>query len=236
MMSLPASRYWWWIAPITSGRVNVSRSLLPRSSFECDAKRWPRKSASVSWWRWIMVPIAPSRTRIRSASSASSWCRTSGFIGAPLSLVVHACARGRRRAFGGGGNQDRERVAGLARADADSDVGQAGRGQHPLQLLVVEPEPPIAELGAHPFFLVGAQVEQQHVAAGRRDPRRLRDGAGRIVRVVQCLRQHRDVDRGVADRQLLELAFFPDHVRDATPLRQRPRALEHGGRAIDGDD
>ena len=43
--------------------------------------------------------------------------------------------------------------------------------------------------------LVLAQIEHQHAAAGHRDPRRLGDGARRVVRVVQRLRQQRDVDR-----------------------------------------
>ena len=113
------------------------------------------------------------------------------------------------------GDQHGERIAGLARADADLDV--------------VEPGAPSASAAARrrrsraarspsfardPFFLVRAQVEHQHAAAGRGDaraPRRPR--APGLTRVVQRLRQHRDVHRRVLHRQLLELALLPDDVR-----------------------
>src|SRR4051812_46835891 len=49
-----------------SGRVRLSASLAPRRSCEWLAKRSPRKSCSLSSWRWMTVPIAPSSTRIRS--------------------------------------------------------------------------------------------------------------------------------------------------------------------------
>ena len=40
--------------------------------------------------------------------------------------------------------------------------------QHLLQLVVVEAEAAVAELGAHPFFLVGPQIQHQHTPSGRR--------------------------------------------------------------------
>ena len=55
---------------MTSGRVSTSRSLSPRRSRAWPAKRSPRKSASVRLRRWIIVPIAPSRTRMRSRAAA----------------------------------------------------------------------------------------------------------------------------------------------------------------------
>ena len=87
------------------------------------ANRSPRKSASVSWCRWIIVPIAPSRTRIRFASSASS-CRRGrqAVIGHSWSSC-RSCLRA--VVFGPARDQHRERIAGLARADADLDVGRA---------------------------------------------------------------------------------------------------------------
>jgi hypothetical protein len=48
MMSAPASRYSRWMAPMTSGRVSTSTSLLPLAGRADGPNRSPRKSASVS--------------------------------------------------------------------------------------------------------------------------------------------------------------------------------------------
>src|SRR5581483_808653 len=183
---------------MTSGRVSVSRSLLPRSSRTCDAKRAPRKSASASVCRWIIVPIAPSRTRMREASSESR--------SALGSFAMW---------FGSAGDQHRERIARLARADADLHIREPGADEQLLQFVVVEAEAPIAELAAHPFFVMPPQVEDEHAPAGGGDADRLGDGARRMLRMVQRLREHRHVDGAVADRQLLELALLPDDVGHA---------------------
>ena len=53
---------------------------------------------------------------------------------------------------------------------------------------------------------------------------------------MQRLRQQRDVDRRVPDRQLLELAALPDRRSTRGGAARAPRALEHDVRAIDGDD
>ena len=53
---------------------------------------------------------------------------------------------------------------------------------------------------------------------------------------MQRLRQQRNVDAGVPNRQLLELAAFPDHVRHVPTLCEPPRAPEHDVRSIHGDD
>ena len=58
---------------------------------------------------------------------------------------------------------------------------------------------------------------------------------GGIGGVVKRLREQRDIDAGVAQRELLELAALPDHVAHAPALRQAARALEHDWRPIDGN-
>src|SRR5881397_3928532 len=153
-----------------SGRVSTRTSLLPLSSRPCAARRAPRKSASVKGWRWIIVPMAPSRTRIRFARRSSSCFSTSRFIGHALAtkptnarkqtnllVFVFSCFRVFRGVFRPCRDQYRERIAGLSRADADADVGQARGGQHPLELGVVEPEAAVAELHPDPVFLMRAQ-------------------------------------------------------------------------------
>src|SRR3954453_19388939 len=70
-MSAPARKYSAWMSSIARGWVRISRSLLPRRSRWKSLKRSPRNAASSYCSAWIMVPIAPSRTRIRSRASAS---------------------------------------------------------------------------------------------------------------------------------------------------------------------
>ena len=53
------------------GCVRIRRSLLPRTSRWKSAKRAPRNAASSYCRPWIMVPIAPSSTRMRSRAAAS---------------------------------------------------------------------------------------------------------------------------------------------------------------------
>src|SRR4051794_15509486 len=59
------------MSSIARGWVRISRSLLPRRSRWKSLKRSPRNPASSYCSAWIMVPIAPSSTRIRSRASAS---------------------------------------------------------------------------------------------------------------------------------------------------------------------
>src|SRR5262249_31506057 len=57
---------------IASGLVRLSRSLLPRTSRFQASKRAPRNSSSSSLSAWIIVPMAPSSTRMRSRASSRS--------------------------------------------------------------------------------------------------------------------------------------------------------------------
>ena len=64
-MSAPASRYCSWIFRMASGRESESSSLLPLSRILWSSMPFGWKSASVRPSFWIMVPMAPSRTRMR---------------------------------------------------------------------------------------------------------------------------------------------------------------------------
>src|ERR1700759_4007363 len=70
-MSAPARRYSAWMSSIAFGWVRISRSLLPRKSRWKSLNRSPRNAASSYSSAWIMVPMAPSSTRMRSRASAS---------------------------------------------------------------------------------------------------------------------------------------------------------------------
>ena len=123
------------------------------------------------------------------------------------------------------GNQHRERVADLAGADGDARVAQPGLGQHRLELVVPEAERAIAELDPDPL-LAGAAARS---STSTRPPGTVIRAASATARagfggVVQRLRQQRDVDRRVLDRQLLELAALPDDVRTRRRRAERPRA------------
>ena len=63
-MSAPDSKYLLWMSYTMSGRVRDSRSLLPCRGFSWLASLLFLKSASSSWYCWIVVPMAPSRTTI----------------------------------------------------------------------------------------------------------------------------------------------------------------------------
>src|SRR3984957_4150187 len=69
---------------IASGLVRLSRSLLPRTSRFHASNRAPRNSSSSSLSAWIIVPMAPSSTRMRSRASARSFSS----IGEILTRVV----------------------------------------------------------------------------------------------------------------------------------------------------
>src|SRR5947209_4849615 len=59
------------MSSIACGCVRIKRSLLPRTSRWKSAKRCPRNAASSYCRPWIMVPMAPSSTKMRSRAAAS---------------------------------------------------------------------------------------------------------------------------------------------------------------------
>src|SRR5687767_2036780 len=58
------------MSSIACACVRIRRSLLPRRSRWWSLNRSPRNAASSSCRSWIIVPIAPSSTRMRSRASA----------------------------------------------------------------------------------------------------------------------------------------------------------------------
>src|SRR6476660_1945815 len=59
------------MSSIAFGCVRISRSLLPLTSRRKSANRAPRNAASSYCRPWIMVPMAPSSTRMRLRAAAS---------------------------------------------------------------------------------------------------------------------------------------------------------------------
>src|SRR4029450_5183975 len=78
---------------IAFGCVKISRSLLPRRSRWKSLNRVPRNAASSNWRLWIMVPMAPSSTRMRSRAAASRAVRF-GETGTVIGSGSFLCAIG----------------------------------------------------------------------------------------------------------------------------------------------
>src|SRR5882757_8377446 len=76
-MSAPARKYAAWMSSIACAWVRIRRSLLPLMSRWKSLNRSPRNAASSYCRPWIMVPMAPSSTRMRSRAAASRAVRFS---------------------------------------------------------------------------------------------------------------------------------------------------------------
>src|SRR5882757_9637839 len=79
------------MSSIALGCVRIRRSLLPRRSRWKSAKRAPRNAASSYSRPWIMVPMAPSSTRMRSRAVASKAVRF-GDTGTVIGSSSFLCA------------------------------------------------------------------------------------------------------------------------------------------------
>src|SRR5580700_5488200 len=78
------------MARTASGRLRLSKSLLPRTSRFQASKRAPRKPSSSRLSAWIMVPMAPSSTRMRSAASRRSVVSVGDFFDTDAAMDLRA--------------------------------------------------------------------------------------------------------------------------------------------------
>src|SRR5689334_22220742 len=101
-------------------------------------------------------------------------------------------------------DQDGKWIAGATRTGRHSDVVQSSVGENSLQPRWREPKPAIAKPIANPRFLMLPQIEDQGAAPRYQNARRLAHNARGILGVMQRLRQQRDVDCAVFDRQPLQ--------------------------------
>src|SRR5882724_13489380 len=81
------------MSSIAFGWVRISKSLLPRTSRWRSLNRSPRNAASSYCRPWIMVPMAPSSTRMRSRAEASRAVRL-GDTGTVIGSSGFLCAIG----------------------------------------------------------------------------------------------------------------------------------------------
>src|SRR3954462_7340407 len=75
------------MSSIACGCVRIKRSLLPRTSRWKSLNRSPRNSASSYCRPWIIVPMAPSSTRMRSRAAASRAVRLGDTLGDIEALI-----------------------------------------------------------------------------------------------------------------------------------------------------
>src|SRR5439155_10581994 len=125
------------------------------------------------------------------------------------------------------GNQDRERIARFAGTDIHTHITQTSAAKERVQFGARKAEVTIAESFAYPRLVVRAQVENQQPAARAQDARGLCNRPRGVVCVMQRLREQRDVNRAVAQRQANQITLLPGDVADMTPRGERPGALEH---------
>src|SRR6186713_1274340 len=194
------------MSSIAFGCVRISRSLLPRTSRWKSAKRCPRKAASSYCKAWIMVPMAPSSTRMRSRAAASRAVRLE-------EILAFIGSSGFLRATGTNPQQmaDREHevrtVHGVEVKGIDAVLGEflhlAGRNGGCDQL---------ARLGivVEAFELVGKP--RRHGRAGTGDE---------VARLLEIVHRHdarhdRDIDAAGADAiEVAEIqVVIEEHLRD----------------------
>src|SRR6266849_6520042 len=122
---------------IAFGWVRIKRSLLPLRSRWKSAKRSPRNAASSYWRLWIMVPMAPSSTRMRSRAAASRAVRL-GDTGTVIGSGSFLCAIGPDAEQMADGEHEVGAVHGVEMKGVDAVLGEflhlAGRdgGRHQL--------------------------------------------------------------------------------------------------------
>src|SRR5258705_7259431 len=224
-MSAPARKYAAWISSIAFGWVRIRRSLLPLMSRWKFARRSPRIAASSYCRPWIMVPMAPSSTRMRSRAAASSWVR----LGETGTVILSG---GFLRALGA----DAEQMA-----DGEHEVGAV----HGVEVEGVDAV--LGELlhlargdgGGHQLAGLGVVVEALELV---REPVRHR-GAGtgdKIAGLLEIVHRHdagHDRNRDAAGANPVEIAqvevVVEEHLRNRARSTRIDLGLEHVDVGVD---
>src|SRR5258705_775380 len=224
-MSAPARKYAAWISSIAFGWVRIRRSLLPLMSRWKFARRSPRIAASSYCRPWIMVPMAPSSTRMRSRAAASSWVR----LGETGTVILSG---GFLRALGA----DAEQMA-----DGEHEVGAVhgveveGVDAMLRQLLDLAG----GDGGGHQLAGLGIVVETFELV---REPVRHR-GAGtgdKIAGLLEIVHRHdagHDRNRDAAGANPVEIAkvevVVEEHLRNRARSTRIDLGLDHVDVGVD---
>ena len=115
------------------------------------------------------------------------------------------------------------------------EIDQSGVGHHVGQLGNRESEPSITQAIPGPLFRVGDKVEHQYASVLPDHRGCCLQGLEWILRVVQCLRQKRDVGSACLNRGPLELTQSPVDVADVPPSCEFAGAFQHRCRPVDCD-
>src|SRR5712675_2118507 len=202
-MSAPARKYAAWISSIAFGWVRIRRSLLPLMSRWKFAKRSPRNAASSYCRPWIMVPMAPSSTRMRSRAAASSWVRL-GETGTVIGSGGFLCALGADAEQVADGEHEVGAVHGVEVEGVDAVLGEflhlargdGGGHQLPRFGVVVEALELVGEPVRHGCAGAGDEIAGLLEIVHRHDARhdRNRDAAGadsiEIAQVEVVIEEH----------------------------------------------
>src|SRR6476659_8349458 len=135
------------MSSIACGCVRIKRSLLPLTSRWKSAKRCPRNAASSYCRPWIIMPMAPSSTRMRSRAAASRavrFCDSVGEIDDVIGSGGFLCAIGTNTQEMADRKHEVRAVHGVERKGIDAVLGELlhlagrdGRGNQLARLGVV---------------------------------------------------------------------------------------------------
>src|SRR5438445_2512819 len=153
------------MSSIALGWVRINRSLLPRTSRWKSLNRSPRNAASSYCRPWIMVPMAPSSTRMRSRAAASRAVRF-GDTGTVIGSGGFLCAIGADAQQMADREHEVRAVHGVEMKGVDALLGQFlhlpggdGRGDELAGLgVVVEPFEFVRQPGRHGGAGAGHEV------------------------------------------------------------------------------
>src|SRR6185436_4977303 len=164
------------MSSIAFGCVRIRRSLLPRTSRWKSAKRCPRNAASSYCKAWIMVPMAPSSTRMRSRAAASRAVRLDEIL-AVIGSSGFLCATGTNPQQMADREHEVRAVHGVEVKGVDAVLGEllhlAGRNRSGDQLarlgVVVEAFELVGQPGRHRRACTGDEVPRLFEIMHRHD-------------------------------------------------------------------
>jgi len=113
--------------------------------------------------------------------------------------------------------------------------GEAGVGQQTEHLFIGKPEAGVLVLLAQFLALVRGEIDDRDRRALARNPRRLRQRALRLLRIVQNLVEQHGVDRGVVERERGEIALHDIEPVGREVLEPCAREPQHFGALVERD-
>lgn len=153
--------------------------------------------------------------------------------------IVRPKCRRRQSAGGleGAGEEGfEERFGRLFRDGGDFDFGEAGALEEGVEGALLEAEPDVGVEFAGFFEIVLVEVEDEELAAGFQNAEGFLHGGLGVLGVVQRLREDREIDGAVGERDLLDVAELVGEVFEAVFLGEFGADLDHARRVVDAPD